>query len=173
MNRRFGNGRSEPPRDLVIHNRRTRIEKGVSMKYMKYAALLAVLLVPLTYSHAEVRFGIGVGPGYVAGPPGCPYGYYPDYPYACAPYGYYGPTWFSSGVFIGAGPWYHGWGRPVYPRPFYGRIYAPAPYFRGGSAFYNHDRDYDRDRYGRGFEDRRFEDRGRRDHDDHGFRGRR
>src|SRR5438552_1729852 len=100
MNRRFGNGRSEPPRDLVIHNRRTRIEKAVAMNYLKFAAILAELLVPLTYSHAEVRFAIGIGvrPGYVAGPPVSRYGYYPDYPYSCAPYGYYGPTWFSTGV---------------------------------------------------------------------------
>jgi hypothetical protein len=26
----------------------------------------------------------------------------------CAPYGYYGPEWFTGGVFIGAGPWFHG-----------------------------------------------------------------
>ncbi len=24
------------------------------------------------------------------------------------PYGYYGPEWFTGGVFIGAGPWFHG-----------------------------------------------------------------
>jgi len=39
---------------------------------------------------------------------GCPYGYYDFAPYSCAPYGYYGPEWFSGGVFIGAGPWFHG-----------------------------------------------------------------
>jgi hypothetical protein len=38
----------------------------------------------------------------------CPYGYYDYSPYACAPYGYYGPEWFSNGVFIGVGPWFHG-----------------------------------------------------------------
>ena len=43
------------------------------------------------------------------GPPVCEWGYYAYYPYACAPYGYYGPDWFYGGVFIGAGPWY-GWG---------------------------------------------------------------
>jgi hypothetical protein len=40
--------------------------------------------------------------------PACPYGYYDYAPYACAPYGYYGPEWFLGGVFIGAGPWFHG-----------------------------------------------------------------
>ena len=56
-----------------------------------------------------------------AGGGGCGVGYGPPVvaltattiiiPYACAPYGYYGPDWFAGGVFIGAGPWY-GWGRP-------------------------------------------------------------
>jgi uncharacterized membrane protein YgcG len=40
--------------------------------------------------------------------PMCPYGYYDYAPYACAPYGYYGPEWFTGGAFIGAGPWFHG-----------------------------------------------------------------
>ncbi|MGA1986495.1 MAG: hypothetical protein ABSG72_09495, partial [Candidatus Sulfotelmatobacter sp.] len=53
--------------------------------------------------------GYGQNYGYVAGPPVCAYGYYSYYPYACAPYGFYGPRWFAGGVFIGAGPWY-GWG---------------------------------------------------------------
>jgi hypothetical protein len=38
----------------------------------------------------------------------CPYGYFDYPPYECAPYGYYGPEWFTGGVFIGAGPWFHG-----------------------------------------------------------------
>jgi len=108
-----------------------------TMKYLRYVALLALLALPLAYSQAEVRVGVGVGfGGYVAGPPVCAYGYYPDYPYACAPYGYYGPNWFANGIFIGAGPWYHGWGHP-----YYGRSY--------GRGF-----------YGRGVEGRRFEGRG-------------
>ncbi|MGB8013618.1 MAG: hypothetical protein WCF68_18545 [Terriglobales bacterium] len=92
------------------------------MKYLRYVALLALLAMPLAYSQAEVRVGvgIGIGPGYVAGPPVCSYGYYPDYPYACAPYGYYGPSFFVNGAFIGAGPWGHGWGHPYYGRA-YGR----------------------------------------------------
>ena len=90
------------------------------MKYLRYIALLALLTLPLAYSQAEVRVGVGVGfGGYVAGPPVCAYGYYPDYPYGCAPYGYYGPSWFANGIFIGAGPWY-GWGHPYYGRG-YGR----------------------------------------------------
>jgi hypothetical protein len=89
------------------------------MKYLRYVALLALLALPLAYSQAEVRVGVGIGAGgYVAGSPVCPYGYYPDYPYSCAPYGYYGPSYFVNGIFIGAGPWYHGWGHPFYGRSF-------------------------------------------------------
>src|SRR5580658_2803013 len=50
---------------------------------------------------AQVAVSIGV-------PPVCPYGYFDYAPYDCAPYGYYGPDWFVGGVFIGAGPWFHG-----------------------------------------------------------------
>jgi len=102
------------------------------MKYLRYFALLALLAMPLAYSQAQVRVGVGIGvaPGYVAGPPVCAYGYYPDYPYACAPYGYYGPSWFSGGVFIGAGPWYHGWGHGYYGGR-YGRGFVGARGFAG------------------------------------------
>ncbi len=48
-------------------------------------------------AQAQVSVNIGVAPD-------CPYGYYDTPPYGCAPYGYYGPEWFSGGVFIGAGP---------------------------------------------------------------------
>src|SRR5450432_3435196 len=129
------------------------------MRYMKYAALLAVLMVPLTYSQAQVRIGVGVGfgPGYVAGPPVCQYGYYDYAPYACAPYGFYGPSWFSSGVFIGAGPWYHG---------YYGRSAWGPRYDRGGWG----DR---RGNYGHeGFEGRGFARSPERGfHGNPGFRG--
>src|ERR1700686_2625567 len=103
------------------------------MRYLKYVALLAVLILPLAHSQAQVSVGVGVGVdpgyvdlGYVDGPPVCPYGYYSDYPYTCAPYGYYGPQWFVGGVFIGAGPWYHWghdgyWGRSGYWGHGYGR----------------------------------------------------
>jgi hypothetical protein len=52
----------------------------------------------------------------VGAPPVCPYGYYDYPPYACAAYGYYGPEWFTGGVFVGAGPWFHG------PAHFYGHV---------------------------------------------------
>ena len=47
---------------------------------------------------------VGVGPALAPapmdyGPPVCDWGYYSYYPYACAPYGFYGPNWFYGGVF--------------------------------------------------------------------------
>jgi hypothetical protein len=119
------------------------------MKYLRYLALFSLLMLPLAYSQAEVRFGVGIGfgPGYVAGPPACAYGYYSYYPYACAPYGFYGPSYFVNGIFIGAGPWYHGYSGSYYASPYYGRSY------------------YGRSYYGRSFSDRRFDDRRFGDHD--------
>lgn len=108
------------------------------MRYIKYlVSLLSVLMLPLAYSQAEVTVGVGIGPayGYVGAPPVCSYGYYNYYPYACAPYGYYGPNWFVNGVFIGAGPWYHGyWGHRDWDhRGWYGgRDFDRGDHFRGG-----------------------------------------
>ena len=130
------------------------------MRYLKYLALLAICMFPAALpSHAQrVVVGVGVGPAYGYAPV-CEYGYYGYYPYACAPYGYYGPDYFVSGVFIGAGPWFHGsYGRPG----FYGRGYYGRGYY--GRGFYGRDFDRDRGFRGRdGFEHRGF-DRG-------GFRG--
>ena len=64
---------------------------------------LAGLCIAVSSPRTEAQVGVEVG---VA--PICPYGYYDVPPYSCAPYGYYGPEWFSGGVFIGAGPWFHG-----------------------------------------------------------------
>ena len=50
---------------------------------------------------AQVAVSVGVEPV-------CPYGYYDVAPYTCAPAGYYGPEWFNDGIFVGAGPWFHG-----------------------------------------------------------------
>src|SRR6201996_1558965 len=61
----------------------------------------AALFSAASSSPAQVSVTIGA-------PPVCPYGYYDFAPYDCAPYGYYGPEWFNGGVFIGAGPWFHG-----------------------------------------------------------------
>jgi hypothetical protein len=91
-----------------------------TMRILRSLALVALLAVPLAFmpasAHAQVAVGVGIGPVvgypapvYVDGPPACAWGYYGYYPYACAPYGYYGADWFYGGLFIGAGPWYHGW----------------------------------------------------------------
>src|SRR6202041_797733 len=60
-------------------------------------------------AEAQVSVNIGVAPD-------CPYGYYDVAPYGCAPSGYYGPEWFTGGVFVGAGPWFHG------PANFHGNV---------------------------------------------------
>jgi hypothetical protein len=64
---------------------------------------VAAMGLTATAPNAVAQVGVAVG---VA--PDCPYGYYDVAPYACAPTGYYGPEWFVGGVFIGAGPWFHG-----------------------------------------------------------------
>jgi hypothetical protein len=109
------------------------------MKYLRILAVLGMCLIPATYAHAQ-RFSVGVGIGgpVYGGAPVCDYGYYNYYPYACAPYGYYGPSWFSGGVFIGAGPWYRGYygGRGYYGRPgYYGRGYYGRGYYGGARGF--------------------------------------
>src|ERR1700676_2347769 len=110
------------------------------MKYLTICCLVGICMFSVSLAHAQ-RFSVGIGvgpvyagPEYVGPAPVCEYGYYDYYPYACAPYGFYGPEWFSSGVFIGAGPWYRGY---YGDRGFY-----------GGRGFVG--RDYDRYE-GRGF----------------------
>lgn len=102
------------------------------MRYLKYFALVGALIFAAGAANAQVRvgIGIGVGPAVVAvGPaPVCAWGYYAYYPYACAPYGYYGPEWFTNGIFIGAGPWFHG------PAGFHGYVnnhFHPAHGYKG------------------------------------------
>ena len=91
------------------------LTKGAFMNKFKYLLLAGVagvcLMVPVPKMEAQVRVGVNIG---VA--PDCPYGYYDTAPYGCAPYGYYGPEWFTGGVFIGAGPWFHG------PADFHGHV---------------------------------------------------
>jgi hypothetical protein len=73
-----------------------------TIKYFGLAAVAGIaLLLNAPKMNAQVAVSIGEAPV-------CPYGYYDVPPYACAPYGYYGPEWFTGGVFIGAGPWFHG-----------------------------------------------------------------
>ena len=95
---------------------------------MRTGTLLGSAVLALTLAGAaplaSAQININIGPE-----PACPYGYYDYAPYSCAPYGYYGPTWFNSGVFIGAGPWFHG------PRGFHGYVnnhYDPHYGYHGG-----------------------------------------
>ncbi len=108
------------------------------MNTLKYFVMAAIAGICVTAGAskpvAQVAVDIGVAPD-------CPYGYYDYPPYACAPYGYYGPEWFVGGVFIGAGPWFHG------PKGFHGHVNnhfdtahgykGPAPN-RGEKADANH-----------------------------------
>ena len=134
--------RSREELDLTGDLARTR-----KMRYLKYLVLLAICMLSLAAaSQAQVRVAVGVGGGYGYAPV-CAYGYYDYYPYACAPYGYYGPDWFVGGVFIGAGPWFHGYrglgfysrpgfyGRGYYGRGFYGRGFYGRPGFAGRGGF--------------------------------------
>jgi hypothetical protein len=92
------------------------------MKSLKNLGVLIVVAglyaASVPAASAQVAVGIGVAPV-------CPYGYYEVPPYNCAPDGYYGPEWFSGGVFIGAGPWFHG------PEHFYGHVDHGLDYRKG------------------------------------------
>jgi hypothetical protein len=78
---------------------------------MAVAIAAACFAAAATKAQAQISVGVDIGAA-----PDCPYGYYDYAPYPCAPYGYYGPEWFSGGVFIGAGPWFHG------PAGFHGHV---------------------------------------------------
>ena len=82
-----------------------------NVKTIALSAAAAVIFSVPAFAPAQVSIGIGVG-----GAPACPYGYYDYAPYNCSPYGYYGPDWFRGGLFIGAGPWFHGPPRLLRPR---------------------------------------------------------
>ena len=86
------------------------------MRPIKSLLLLRLLcFFGTSCAHSPAQIGVGVGVN--LGPePYCPYGYFDYAPYDCAPFGYYGPDWFTNGVFIGVGSWFHG------PRGFYGHV---------------------------------------------------
>lgn len=102
-------------------------------KVLALSAIGAVMLALPSAAPAQIAVGIGVAPV-------CPYGYFDYPPYDCAPFGYYGQDWFLDGVFIGAGPWFHG------PHGFYGHVdnrYDPRHGYRGpmpgrGDQPFNH-----------------------------------
>jgi hypothetical protein len=72
-------------------------------------AAIAIAIAPSVQNRAQTPPSPGPAPI-------CPYGYYDVAPYTCAPYGYYSPEWFPGGIFIGAGPWFHG------PANFAGKV---------------------------------------------------
>jgi hypothetical protein len=66
-------------------------------------AAVAGICFAATASKAEAQVSVTVG-----AEPECPYGYYDNAPYSCAPAGYYGPEWFNGEAFVGVGPWFNG-----------------------------------------------------------------
>jgi len=70
-------------------------------RFLAFSVLAIALLSCASLGPAQVAVSVGVAPV-------CPYGYFDYAPYDCSPYGYYGPDWFVGGVFLGAGPWFHG-----------------------------------------------------------------
>jgi len=104
-------------------------------KSLALSAVAVAIMGATSVAPAQVSIGVNIGPA-----PVCPYGYFDYPPYDCAPYGYYGPDWFVGGIFLGAGPWFHG------PAGFHGHVdnrfdphhgyHGPLPE-RGAQAF-NH-----------------------------------
>jgi hypothetical protein len=82
-----------------------------SFKLLTLAAVAGLCFAASTAPKAQAQISINIG-----AEPACPYGYYDYAPYDCAPYGYYGPEWFTGGHFIGAGQWFHG------PSNFHGKV---------------------------------------------------
>jgi hypothetical protein len=96
------------------------------MSTLKMIALstFAAALLSAAPAAAPAQISLSIG----TPQPYCPYGYFDYAPYQCAPYGYYGPDWFNGGIFIGAGPWFHG------HRGFYGHVdnrYDPRHGYNG------------------------------------------
>ena len=154
------------------------------MRYLKTLVLfLALLALPALHAQAQVavRIGVNIGPSYGVyhAPPVCEWGFYPTYPFGCAPYGYYGPEWFADGVFIGAGPWHNFYYvRPAYYRPYYFRSVWYPQRFHDRDRFFREVRFHDHDRGFRGHEFREHEfrehnfDRGRSFRETREFHGR-
>jgi hypothetical protein len=94
-------------------------------KFIVFALAAAATVIGITATAPKTEAQVAVE---IGAPPDCPYGYYDVAPYTCAPAGYYGPEWFAGGVFIGAGPWFHG------PSDFHGHVnnhFHPAHGYKG------------------------------------------
>jgi hypothetical protein len=82
--------------------------RGLNTLFASAALLAGMAMVPAAQAQIVVGVGVGIQPV-------CQYGYYDYAPYACSPYGFYGPGYFYNGIFLGMGPWAgwgygHGWG---------------------------------------------------------------
>jgi hypothetical protein len=89
------------------------------------ATAIAALCLSLSTARTSAQVSINVQ---IGAEPVCPYGYFNYAPYQCAPFGYYGPQWFTGGVFLGAGPWFHG---PVGFRGYINHDFDPHFGYRG------------------------------------------
>src|SRR5580704_6034012 len=67
------------------------------LTFLVLAAVVAICF-SVTAPQTQAQVAVEVGPA-----PVCPYGYY-------------GPEWFTGGVFVGVGPWFHG------PESFRGHV---------------------------------------------------
>ena len=143
------------------------------MKWFRLVAAAALVFLFLGASSnraaAQVNISIGVAPV-------CPYGYFNYPPYQCAPFGYYGPQWFTGGIFIGAGPWFRG---PVGFRGYVNREFDPHYGYRGAFPVRGERADWGRHRgweqhfRGNEFHEEHRHDNGNhygqfKDHDNHG-----
>jgi len=105
----------------------------ISLKSLVLSGVALGALAVMPAARPQISVDIGVAPD-------CPYGYFDYPPYDCAPYGYYGPDWFVGGIFLGAGPWFHG------PHGFHGHVdnrYDPHHGYNGpipgrGAQPFNH-----------------------------------
>src|SRR5689334_15181871 len=156
-------GQQEPGKRQALRGR-------FRVRYLKYLAfLIAVVALPAMHSQAQVAIGVQIGPSYgiYNAPPVCEYGFYPTYPFGCAPYGYYGANWFVDGIFIGAGPWYNFYfTHPTYYRPYF--VNRGFGFHPGFERFH----DGDRFRSVEHFRGEQFENHGFRHFDRDDFRGR-
>jgi hypothetical protein len=91
-----------------------------TLKHLSFITVAAAGLFLAASRPMAAQVSVSIGE-----PPVCPYGYYEAPPYNCAPDGFYGPEWFSGGIFIGAGPWFHG------PEHFYGHVDHHFDYRKG------------------------------------------
>src|SRR5215469_6265807 len=143
------------------------------MKRLKLCLAVALAGIAITGAAQKAAAQVTIN---VGAEPVCPYGYFNYAPYGCAPFGYYGPQWFVSGVFVGAGPWFHG---PVGFHGYINRSYDPrfgyhGPYpGHGEYADWGRHRGWEKNWHGNEYRAEYHHDNGNhygqyKDHDDHG-----